>query len=104
MKYRAEAIPQLQSLLEASMHEETFARIKAPVLTMCWYKDADTQDSLVSVDAMRTMHQQLGTSNKHFVALDAGNHEIGYGRESKVVDLVVNRSVAWVRKVNSRGE
>ena len=104
MKYRAEAIPQLQALLEASMHEETFARIKAPVLTMCWYKDADTQDSLVSVDAMRTMHQQLGTSNKQFVALDAGNHEIGYGRESKVVDLVVNRSVAWVRKVNSRGE
>ena len=104
MKYRAEAIPQLQSLLEASMHEETFARIKAPVLTMCWYKDADTQDSLVSVDAMRTMHQQLGTSNKQFVALDAGNHEIGYGRESKVVDLVVKRSVAWVRKVNSRGE
>lgn len=104
MKYRAEAIPQLQALLEASMHEETFARIKAPVLTMCWYKDADTQDSLVSVDAMRTMHQQLGTSNKQFVTLDAGNHEIGYGRESKVVDGVVNRSVAWVRTFNSGGE
>jgi len=98
MKYRAEAIPQLQALLEASMHEETFARINAPVLTMCWYKDADTQDSLVSVDAMHTMHQQLGTSNKHFVTLDAGNHEIGYGPESKSVQEVVARTVGWITK------
>ena len=98
MKYRAEAIPQLQALLEASMHQETFARVKAPVLTMCWYKNADVQDSLVSVDAMRTMHQQLGASNKQFLALDAGNHEIGYGPESRVVDDVVRRTVAWIRR------
>lgn len=101
MKYRAEAIPRLQALLEASMTEETFGAIKQPVLTMCWYRDETTQDSLVSVPAMRMMHSQLGSTRKHFVTLDAGNHEIGYGRESRVVDDVVRRTVAWIGRYGS---
>ena len=99
MKYRAEAIPRLQALLEASMTEGTFRAIRQPVLTMCWYRNDTVQDSLVSVPAMRTMHDQLASTRKQFVTLDAGNHEIGYGRESRVVDDVVRRTVAWIRPI-----
>ena len=97
MKYRAEAIPQLQALLEAGMTASTFERIKQPVLTMCWYTSETEQDSLVSVPAMRTMHDQLASTRKAFVELDAGNHEIGYAPESRAVDDVVRRTVAWIR-------
>lgn len=97
MKYRAEAIPQLQALLEAAMTKETFTGIKQPVLTMCWYKNQDVQDSLVSVDAMRAMHNQLGSTTKVFVELDAAAHEIGYSPDSKSVDEVVLRTVDFIR-------
>jgi esterase/lipase len=95
MKYRIEGITQLQELVETSMTEETFAAIMQPVLTMCWYRDEQTQDSIVSVDAMRTMHDQLGSTRKRFLPLDAEAHEIGYGPESKVVTRVVEETVMW---------
>jgi pimeloyl-ACP methyl ester carboxylesterase len=97
MKYRVEAIPQLQALLEAGMTPETFESITQPVLTMCWYKNNEVQDSLVSVAAMRTMHDQLATSNKKFIALDAHAHEIGYSPESQSVDEVVRRTQEFLR-------
>lgn len=95
MKYRIEGIQQLQELLETSMTQETFSAIKQPVLTMCWYRDDQTQDSIVSVDAMRTMHEQLGSTRKRFLPLDADAHEIGYGPESKALARVVEESVKW---------
>ena len=96
MKYRIEGIQQLQELLETSMTPETFSAIKQPVLTMCWYRNDAVQDSIVSVDAMRTMHDQLSSQRKRFLPLDADAHEIGYAAESKAVQTVVNESVRWI--------
>ena len=96
MKYRIEGIQQLQELLETSMTKETFTAIKQPVLTMCWYSNEAVQDSIVSVDAMRTMHEQLSSQRKRFLPLDADAHEIGYAAESKAVQTVVNESVRWI--------
>jgi pimeloyl-ACP methyl ester carboxylesterase len=105
MKYRVEAIPQLQALLEAGMTPETFESITQPVLTMCWYKNNEVQDSLVSVAAMRTMHDQLAASNKEFFALDAHAHEIGYSPESQSVDEVVRRTTEFIQtRVSSRSK
>jgi pimeloyl-ACP methyl ester carboxylesterase len=105
MKYRVEAIPQLQALLEAAMTPETFNNVHQPVLTMCWYKNKDVQDSLVSVDAMRTMHEQLGTNAKLFFELDAHAHEIGYAPESASVDEVVRRTIEFVQtRASSRSK
>lgn len=97
MKYRAEAIPQLQALLEAAMTPETFTAVRQPVLTMCWYKNKDIQDSLVSVDAMRLMHEQLSSGKKKFVTLSSEAHEIGYAPDSKSVDAVVKQTVEFIR-------
>jgi esterase/lipase len=96
MKYRIEGIQQLQELLETSMTKETFTAIKQPVLTMCWYRNDAVQDSVVSVDAMRTMHDQLSSHRKRFIPLDADAHEIGYAPESKVVHTVVEETVKWI--------
>lgn len=96
MKYRIEGIQQLQELLETSMTKETFTAIKQPVLTMCWYQNDAVQDSIVSVDAMRTMHEQLSSERKLFLPLHADAHEIGYAAESKAVAIVVEESVRWI--------
>lgn len=96
MKYRIEGIQQLQELLETSMTPETFSAIRQPVLTMCWYHNDAVQDSIVSVDAMRTMHQQLSSQRKRFLPLNADAHEIGYAAESKAVATVVEESVRWI--------
>ena len=96
MKYRIEGIVQLQELLESSMTTETFAAIKQPVLTMCWYKSEKEQDSLVSVDAMRRMNNDLATQDKTFMTLDAEAHEIGYGAESRSVSDVVSICTRWI--------
>jgi esterase/lipase len=96
MKYRIEGIQQLQELLETSMTKETFTAIKQPVLTMCWYRNDAVQDSIVSVDAMRTMHDRLSSHRKRFIPLDADAHEIGYSPESKVVHTVVEETVKWI--------
>lgn len=96
MKYRIEGIQQLQELLETSMTQETFSAIKQPVLTMCWYHNDAVQDSIVSVDAMRTMHDQLSSARKRFLPLNSDAHELGYGAESKSVATVVKESVRWI--------
>ena len=96
MKYRIEGIQQLQELLETSMTQETFSAIRQPVLTMCWYRNDEVQDSIVSVDAMRTMHEELSSQRKRFIPLDADAHEIGYAPESKSVERVIQESVRWI--------
>ncbi|MBM4179235.1 MAG: alpha/beta hydrolase [Ignavibacteria bacterium] len=98
MKYRAEAIPQLQALLEAAMTSETFSLISQPVLSMCWYQNENVHDSIVSVPAMRTMHAQLSSKRKQFIELSADAHEIGYLPDSKSLDEVVVKTVAFIEQ------
>jgi esterase/lipase len=87
-KYRIEAAVQLQHLLETAMTEETFKKIQQPVLTLYYYKDEVHQDSVVRVDAMKTMIQQLGTppSLKFEKSMpETGNHVLGSYIKSKDV-------------------
>lgn len=60
-KYRLESVVQLQELIETTMTDETFAKIKQPSLTLYYYKDEEHQDPEVKVSAMREMHEKLGT-------------------------------------------
>lgn len=78
-RYRVEAAVSLQELLESTMTEETFKKVKQPVLMLYYFKDEIRQDSTVKVSAMKTMFNQLGTppDKKVSVAMpNAGNHVI----------------------------
>jgi hypothetical protein len=59
--YRLEAAVALQELIETSMTQEVFAKVKQPVLLLYYYKDEIHQDSVVKVSAMQEMFSQLGT-------------------------------------------
>lgn len=85
-KYRLEAVSQMQEMLEDKMTEQTFKKIKAPYLSLYYYKNEAEQDSTVKVSAILKMNEQLGTpdSLKAAVAIpEAGSHVIGSYIRSK---------------------
>jgi esterase/lipase len=101
-KYRVEGAVQLQNLLETSMTEETFSKVKQPVLTLYYYKDDVHQDSVVRVDAMKTMMEQLGTpADLKFSRSmpETGNHVLGSYIKSKDVEGVKLQIIHFMKDV-----
>lgn len=90
-KYRMEATVQLEELLETTMKESTFKKVKQPTLLLYYYKDEDNQDDVVKVSAMKRMFNQLSTpaNLKREAAIpNAGNHVIGSYVKSKDIETV----------------
>jgi len=84
--YRLESVVALQEMLESSMNKETFSKINQPVLVLYYYKDEVHQDSVVRVQPMKDMFEQLGTNiaQKRSKAMpSAGDHVIGSPIKSK---------------------
>ncbi|GAB4399784.1 MAG: hypothetical protein OHK0053_20560 [Microscillaceae bacterium] len=78
-QYRLEAAVALKSLVAATMHRRTFAKVKVPVFMGYYYRNEEFQDKTVSVAAARRMFAQLGTApkQKQEVAFpEAGHHVI----------------------------
>ncbi len=75
-KYRIESLVALRSLIDKTMTTETFSQIHQPVFIGAYFKDAEHQDNVVSVDAMRQMMPQLATPNaqKQMVEFPVGAH------------------------------
>ena len=97
-KYRMEAVVYLQQLLDATMNEETFEEVTAPVFLGYYYKNEENQDQTVKVDAMLKMFEQLGTSpnEKEKVAFpEAGDHVIANELTSASVDEVIRETIQF---------
>ncbi len=94
-KYRLEAVPQLQEMLEDKMNKATFEKVKQPSLTMYYYKNEQEQDATVKVSEILKMNEQLGTSPSMKVLVDipnAGAHVLGSPIQSKDVETVFNEA------------
>jgi esterase/lipase len=90
-KYRLEAVSQLQELLESRMTPSEFRKVKAPCLTVYYFKNDQEQDPQVKVSAMLEMNEEISTpaEMKDVVAIpDAGAHVIGSKYTSKDVPAV----------------
>jgi pimeloyl-ACP methyl ester carboxylesterase len=90
-RYVTASLVQLEELLESSMKQSTFEKVKQPTLMLYYYKDEDHQDDVVKVSAMKRMFGQLGTPEnlKRSVALpNTGNHVLGSPIKSKDVESV----------------
>lgn len=89
--YRIEAAVELQELIETTMTPKTFNQVTQPMLMLYYYKDKVHQDSVVRVDAMLKMFDEVGTpdSLKKSKALPStGNHVIGSPIKSKDPQIV----------------
>ncbi|MBD2702471.1 alpha/beta hydrolase [Spirosoma sp. BT702] len=63
-KYHTNGLLTLQTMIDRYMTPEQFQKVKQPVFMGYYYKDEDNQDKVVSVEAMLTMYDQLGTSER----------------------------------------
>lgn len=101
-KYRLEALTHLQILIDATMLPETFGQVKQPVFMGYYFKNADEQDTVVSVDALLEMFDQLGTPESKKVKMafpEAGDHVIGSPLTSNAVDEVRQATIAFFDNV-----
>ena len=90
-KYRIEALTELQQLIETTMTDDLFRRVKQPSLTLYYYKNEEEQDPQVKVSAMLEMNEALGTPEDLKVAQaipTAGAHVIGSSLTSKDIESV----------------
>ncbi|NOT52495.1 MAG: alpha/beta hydrolase [Chitinophagaceae bacterium] len=92
-RYSTKSLVQLEELIERTMKESTFRKVKQPSLLLYYYKDKKHQDKVVKVSAMKRMFSQLGTPEnlKRQIAVpNAGNHVIGSYIKSKDLQTVQN--------------
>ena len=102
MQYRLEAPVQMQKLLETTMVEATFNKVKVPVFSGFYYKNEQEQDPTVSVAKMREMFQQLGTVEelkKEVAFPNAKAHEIGSALVSKDHEGVRSATLDFLNQV-----
>ncbi len=100
--YRLEATVALQEMLETSMNETTFNKVKQPTLLLYYYKDEQHQDPVVKVSAMKEMFEQLGTAPalKRAIAVpEAGNHVIASPIKSGDVETVAKETKKFMEEV-----
>ena len=105
-QYRLEATVQLEELLETTMINETFSKVKQPTLALYYYKDEEHQDKVVKVSAIKNMMAAIGTpaSQKKMVAIpEAGNHVLASPIQSKDIVSVEKETVLFMKEVLKLG-
>lgn len=92
----------LQEIIETSMLPATFTKVKQPVLLLYYYKDNVHQDSVVRVDAMLKMYDELGVpaALKRKQAMpNTGDHVLGSYIKSHDVEGVQNAISLFMQEV-----
>ncbi len=101
-RYVTSSLVQLEELLETTMKESVFNKVKQPTLLLYYYKDEEHQDPVVKVSAMKRMFDQLSTpdSLKRQVALpNTGNHVLASYIKSKDVESVIVETEKFAREI-----
>jgi len=98
-RYRLESVVELQELVETAATEDTFREVTCPVFNGVYYKDEDHQDETVRVEAIRKMHNGLGTPIDKKVLAEfpnAGTHVIAYGESSGALAEVQKSTINFL--------
>ena len=101
-RYPFKGAAALQEILETSMLPQTFAKVQQPSLLLYYYKDKVHQDSVVKVDAMLRMFDELGTPPALKRKQDmpaAGNHVLGSYIKSHDVEGVQKAISLFMQEV-----
>ncbi len=101
-KYRVEGIVALQSLLDQTMTDETFAKVNQPYFLGYYYKSDTAQDNTVSVEAMLDFDSKTKTpkDSKRAVAFpEAGSHVINSPLTSKQYERVREETYKYLEEV-----
>ena len=100
LKYRLEAVVQMQLLLEATMNKETFQQVTVPTFIGYYYKNKEEQDEVVSVPHILEMYDLLGSKQKRKVAFaEAGAHALASGLFSLTTQAVSDSTYVFAEEV-----
>ncbi|WP_394975477.1 alpha/beta hydrolase [uncultured Croceitalea sp.] len=101
-KYRLEALTHLQAMVDYTMVPETFKKVTQPTFLGYFYKNDSIQDNVVSVPAMLTMFDNLGTpiDKKRKVAFEnVGDHVMTSHITSKDLESVQRETNNFFEKI-----
>ena len=101
-KYRLEVLIQLRHLVDITMVPETFENVTQPVFLGYYYKSDAAMDSTVSVPAMLTMYDQLGTPDEKKVKVafpEAKHHVIASHLTSKDLESIRKETYTFMEEV-----
>jgi esterase/lipase len=101
-RYLMTAPVELEQLLETTMNNSVFEKIKQPMLMLYYYKNEQEQDPVVKVSAMKKMYHAVGTpdSLKREMALpNTGNHVLASPIKSKDVASVEKACIEFATQV-----
>ncbi len=100
--YRAEGPVYLQQLIDATMKDEVFAKVKCPLFMGYYYKDDQNQDQVVEVQGELSMFKQVSTpdSMKRLKPFpEAGSHVIACDLTSKCVEKVESATYDFAENI-----
>jgi pimeloyl-ACP methyl ester carboxylesterase len=100
-RYHTDGLLTLQTMMDRYMVPKTFASIKQPLFLGYYYQDDEHQDKVVSVAAMQTMFDQLGTSANKKVKVafpKSGEHVIASHFTSGDLDGVYHETERFLRE------
>ena len=100
--YRLESTVALQNLLEATMTNKTFSKVKQPTLVLYYYKDEQHQDNVVKVSGIKKMFAAISTpdSLKKMVAIpEAGSHVLASPIVSKDIVSVEKETAKFMKSI-----
>ena len=102
--YPAEALVNLQVLVESTMQPQTFEGVRCPVLTLYYHKNFMEEDEHVEVDRYPEVYEMLSTPDSllELVALDKpGTHFIGSAIKSQDYRTAQQRVINFCQKTLS---
>jgi esterase/lipase len=100
LKYRLEALVQMQLLLETTMNKETFEQVTVPTFIGYYYKNTEEQDDVVSVPHILEMYDQLGSKQKRKVAFaEAGAHALASDLFSHATQIVSDSTYIFAEDI-----
>jgi esterase/lipase len=101
-RYLMTAPVELQQLLETTMTNSVFERVKQPLLMLYYYKNEQEQDPVVKVSAMKKMYGAVGTpdSLKRGIPLpNTANHVLASPIKSKDVASVEKACIDFIEQI-----
>ena len=100
LKYRLEAVIEMQRLLEVTMNKETFKKIECPTFIVYYYKNEEEQDKVVSVPRILEMYEHLGSAKKRKVAFsEAGAHALASSLFCRSTQVISDSTYAFADSV-----
>ena len=100
--YNIQAVAYLQSLVENTMVNETFEKVKQPVFLGYYYLDEEHQDHTVKVAASIMMFENLGTPTNLKLKMafpNVGVHPLASDIKSKDIESVERETYIFARNV-----